>query len=251
MVSPVATRLDPILVVVSPPRSGSTALARSFWRHPQFRWYVHEPYDLVYHQGAGEESARSALRHPLEVNSPARGRKGLIVKEMTFQAGHHVAELADLASLPVVVTVRDPRLSVESRMRQRFLAGQEPCFPIRESGWPDLVGILEWLRTNNRSHVIVDMSKLRAQPEPMLGALCELLGLTYTPQMLHWPAADEVNLGQLAEEQSHWYQRVLRSSGLEAPTEEMPELSDFPPQLREHVAQYLEVYRDLDEGPLT
>ncbi len=239
-------RFDPVLVLISPPRSGSTAVARTFWQHPAFRWYVHEPFDRVYHQGGDERSVLAALDNPLDVGGD---RNGLVLKEMSFQAGPHARTLADAANLPVVITVRDPRLAVESRMRQRRRSGQVPSFPPRESGWPDLAAFLEWLRTNRKRYVIVDTSRLRATPERTLGALCEFLGLTYTPDMLCWPDAGETRLGQLADEQAHWYERVLRSTGLEPPVERLPELTEFPPELRTHVEECLEFYRSLtDDG---
>jgi hypothetical protein len=247
LTSCVRARFDPVLVVLSPPRSGSTALARAFWPHPAFRWYVHEPYDRVYHQDAGAETVLDALRDPVEVGGP--GSNGLVVKEMTFQAGRYGGELAAAATLPVVVALRDPRLAVESRMRQRRRAGQEPSFPARESGWDDLVATLEQLRSNGTRYVIVDTTRLRAAPEPTLVTLCETLGLPYTTDMLTWPDAEDVRLGQLADEQSHWYERVLRSSGLQPPTEKVPDLDDFPPRMRAHVAECLEVYHDLRDDP--
>src|SRR5688572_11824723 len=53
-------RADPVLVILSPPRCGSTAVARSFWQHPLFRWYIHEPYDRVYHHGGDRDSIQQA-----------------------------------------------------------------------------------------------------------------------------------------------------------------------------------------------
>ena len=243
----VRDRFDPVLVLFSPPRSGSTAMARTFWQHPAFRWYVHEPFDRMYHHGGDAGTVLAAMADPLEVDGGVggEGRDGLVVKEMTFQAGTRAAALADAATLPVVVTVRDPRLAVASRMRQRRLAGLDPSFPPAESGWPDLLAFLEWLRDNRRRHVIVDTSEVRANPEPVLVALCEQLGLTYTPDMLSWHDAREANLGQLADEQSHWYQRVLRSTGIEPPVEAVPDPADFPPELRTHVEECLDAYRNL------
>ncbi|MBP2327306.1 hypothetical protein JOF56_007691 [Kibdelosporangium banguiense] len=243
----VRAQFDPVLVVLSPPRSGSTALARAFWPHPAFRWYVHEPYDLFYHQDAGSRTVLDALRGPVEVGRS--GANGLVVKEMTFQAGRYAGELAAAATLPVAVALRDPRLAIESRMRQRQRAGRRPSFPHRESGWADLVAILEQLRANETRYVIVDTTRLRAEPEPTLMTLCELLGLPYTADMLTWRDAEDVQLGQLADEQSHWYDRVLRSCGLQPPTEKVPDVEDFPPPMRTHVEECLEVYHDLRDDP--
>ena len=240
-------RFDPVLLVVSPPRSGSTALARAFWQHPAFRWYVHEPFDRAYHQGGGGESVLTAMRDPIDVGDRCAG--GLVLKEMTFQVGSRAGELVAAASLPVVIALRDPRLAIESRMRQRRRAGQEPSFPHNESGWRDLVKILDRLRAGRVPHVIVETTTLRARPAHCLEALCARLGIGYTPDMLDWPAASGMRLGQLASEQTHWYERVLRSRGFEPPTEALPGLDEFPPGMRAHVAECLEVYRTLVTDP--
>ncbi len=240
-------RFDPVLLIVSPPRCGSTALARAFWRHPAFRWYVHEPFDRVYHHGSDQQSVLAAMRAPVDVGD--HGASGLVVKEMTFQIGPYAGELAAAASLPVIVALRDPRLAVESRMRQRRRAGQEPAFPHTESGWDDLVEILDQLRARQVRHVIVETTRLRAQPAASLGALCVRLGMQYAPDMLDWPDASDLRLGQLASEQTHWYDRVLRSSGLEPPTEIVPDLAEFLPGMRAHVAECLEVYWTLLTDP--
>jgi hypothetical protein len=236
-------RFDPALLIVSPPRSGSTALARAFWQHPAFRWYVHEPFDRVYHHGGGEESVLTAVRDPIDVGGHGVG--GLIIKEMTFQVGSYAGELVALASLPIVVALRDPRLAVESRMRQRRHAGQEPSFPHNESGWCDLVEMLDHLHASQVRHVLVETTRLRARPAHCLEVLCARLGIGYMPDMLSWPAAGDMHLGQLASEQTSWYERVLRSSGFEPPTEVVPGLDEFPPGMRAHVAECLEVYQAL------
>lgn len=240
-------RFAPVLLILSPPRSGSTALARAFWRHPAFRWYVHEPFDRVYHHVRSEESVLSAMRNPVDVGN--HGAVGLVVKEMTFQVGPHAGELVAVASLPVVVAIRDPRLAIESRMRQRRRAGQEPSFPHNESGWRNLVEILDRLRADRIQYVIVEITRLRARPAGCLEELCARLDLEYTPDMLDWPAAGDVRLGQLVNEQAHWYERVLRSSGFQPPTEAVPDLDGFPPGMRTHVAACLEIYQSLLTDP--
>lgn len=243
----VRAAFHPVLLLLSPPRSGSTALARAFWRHPAFRWYAHEPFDRAYHHSQGIGSALAAVRSPVDVGGAGAG---LVIKEMTFQVGAHgVGELVAATDLPVVVTVRDPRLSVASRMRVRAAAGQRAAFPEVESGWPDLVLTLRRFRDEGVGYVVVDTTRLRSRPAATLAALCDRLDLPYSELMLDWGSADELDLGQLAHEQAHWYERVLHSSGWQAPTEPVPDLADFPAELRDHVADCLSAYRELLADP--
>ena len=39
------SRYSDVIVIVSPPRCRSTALARVFWEHPLVRYYAHEPFE--------------------------------------------------------------------------------------------------------------------------------------------------------------------------------------------------------------
>ncbi|MFD9737223.1 hypothetical protein [Umezawaea sp. NPDC059074] len=235
---------DPVLVIVSPPRCGSTALARSFWRHDRFRWYCHEPFDLVYHAGAGLDSVRTALAKSLDDDSP--GGTGLVVKEMTFQARGHLPDLMGLATLPLVFLLRDPRRAILSRARQRDRAGDEPWFPHRESGWHDLLGALATAREHAVPHVVVDFDLLRGDPGSVLPALCRAVGVEFTPRMLSWPSRGDLDLGQLGGAQRHWYEQVLTSTGFEPELRPPPSSEEFPARdgMRAHVAECVDLYRD-------
>jgi hypothetical protein len=244
------SRYAPVLVILSPPRCGSTAVARSLWQHPAFRWYVHEPYDRVYHRAGDRKSIESALSAALDAAPPrAAAATGLIIKEMTFQVGARFAELMTAATLPVLVTVRDPRLAIRSRMRQRKKTCMPPCFPIVESGWPDLQSSLAVMRGRRVPYVIVDFTDLRRRPAGVLPDLCRRLGLSYTPAMLSWPGRDDITLGQLGGEQRDWYARVLTSTGFQPDLDEIPKLTDFPADhgMRAHVAECLRVYREITD----
>lgn len=236
---------DPVVVIVSPPRCGSTALARSFWRHDQFRWYCHEPFDLIYHAGAGIDSVRTALAGSLDNGSPTA--TGLVVKEMTFQAGGHFPELMRLATLPLVFLLRDPRRAILSRARQRARAGDEPWFPHRESGWHDLARALARARENAVPHVVVDFDLLRGDPAWVLPALCRAVGIRFASGMLSWPSLGDLDLGQLGGAQRHWYEQVLGSTGFEPEQRPVPSLEEFPARggMRAHVAECVERYHDL------
>ncbi|MGW3960874.1 sulfotransferase-like domain-containing protein [Amycolatopsis sp. NPDC005003] len=233
---------EPVLVILSPPRCGSTATARAFWRHPVFGWYVHEPYDRIYHGGGDRESVGRAVDGATGLGNAG---SGVVVKEMTFQAGSLAAELLTAATLPVVVTVRDPRLAIRSRMRQRARSGEPAEFPAAESGWADLTSQLALADRVGVSCVIVEFTRLRARPAELLPALCARLGLEFTPAMLGWPSATGLPLGQLGDRQRSWYRRVLASTGFEPPDEETPAVADFPPSMRPHVGDCVERYRQV------
>ena len=249
----VASVYDEIVLVLAPPRTASTALARVFWGHDAIGFYAHEPFDRPFHEGAPLLTAADAMLEPLDLcrvlGAPSRGI-GLLVKEMTFQTGDAAPALIDLATRPVIFLVRDPRLAVWSRMRM-LGGGSEPVpFSPVEAGWIQLEEQVLHCRRNAIPYAVVDASDMRRAPDAVIGGLFDRLGLDYSPQLLAWRAID-VELGQLGDAQRHWYGRILRSSGLEPPVEPVPPLERFPDDhgLREHVEWALRLYRGLRRDP--
>lgn len=212
---------EPIAVILSPPRCGSTVLARSLWEHHVFRGYLHEPYDRAYHLGE-EQSPAVMLGSVLERGVTRGDGRGLVIKEMTFQVPERAAELIEVATLPVILLIRDPRLSVSSRMRRREDNGEAAWFPEREAGWRDLAAIREDLLRAGRDYVVVDISDVRRTPEAVLRVICERFGLMPDAKMLSWQPIRGLRLGQLDGRQDDWYRRVLSSTGFERPSEAPP-----------------------------
>ena len=247
-------RYTPALIILSPPRCGSTAVARAFWQHPAFRRYAHEPCDSVYHRDGRSAEIVRAIEEGVDTASvpgPETSGNGIIIKEMTFQAADLLPELIAAATLPVLFTVRDPRWAIRSRMRQRVRGGQPPWFPAAESGWHDLDATLELARDVHVPNVIVEFDRLCADPAAVIRAMCRRLGLAFVPEMLSWEPARGVSLGQLGSEQRHWYKRVLASAGFEPPAGPPPPVGSFPADhgTREHVAECLGIYeRVLDDA---
>src|SRR6185369_3572145 len=148
-----------VYVLVGPPRTASTAVARILWNHRDVGWYAHEPFEPTWYQGAGVARAEELLEAPDAVDDlvPARLRRGsgraLVVKEMTFQVGDAFPLLAELATRPLVFLIRDPRLTVASRMEVLRRAGRPEVFPLRESGWEDLARQLAYVRREQIPHL--------------------------------------------------------------------------------------------------
>jgi hypothetical protein len=236
-------------LVVAPPRTASTALARILWNHEQVGWYSHEPFEPTWYRGAGVDTAAELLDAPEPV--AALGGRGtgraLVVKEMTFQVGDAFPLLASLATRPIVFLIRDPRLAVASRMAVLRRAGRPELFPLRESGWEDLARQLDHVRRERIPHLVVDSGDLRSRPETVVPRVLDRLGLSFSPDLLRWDASRATGLSAVSGADDPFYGRVLASSGLEAPVETVPDLDAFPLDggLRQHVAACVERYEAL------
>jgi hypothetical protein len=231
----VASAYDEIVLLLAPSRTASTALARVFWGHDAIAFYTHEPFDRSFHEGAPLGSAAEAMLEPLDLRhvlgAPDRGI-GLLVKEMTFQVGNAAAALMELATLPVVFLLRDPRLAIWSRMRMLGRGSEPVPFPPAETGWTALQEQVRHCRLNRIDYALLDASDMRRAPHAVLGPLFD-------------------RLGGLGDAQHHWYRRILESSGLEPPSEPIPPLERFPEEdgLRKHVEWALEAYEELRRDP--
>jgi Sulfotransferase domain len=252
----VAPRLDAlrerhgeIYAIVAPPRTASTALARILWNHPQVGWYSHEPFEATWYEQAPLERAAELLAAPepvTDLGGRGTGRR-LVVKEMTFQVGDAFPLLAEIATRPIVFVIRDPRLTVASRMKVLRRSGRPEVFPLRESGWEDLARQLAYVRRESIPHVVVDSSDLRRAPETVVPELLVRLGLPYTPELLTWESSAATGLSSVSGAEDPFYQRVLDSRGLEPPQEAVPDLSQFPQEggFRQHVAECVVRYEQL------
>jgi hypothetical protein len=252
---PVHSRYPETYVIVAPPRTGSTALSRVFWEHPSIAWYCHEPFEISYFRQASLEDVGAKLMEPLDLseiaNNPKEpGAASLVVKEMPYQVGEHFPLLTELATAPLVFLLRDPRLNIASRMEKKEEVGDSPFFPLIETGWELVKGQIEYCRTHEVPHMIVSTSDFRGRPHELFPGLFAKLGLGFSPRMLAWRACDHVEIDNLEGDHSHLYSTVLGSTGL-SPEVEPPQLEWFPCEhgLRDHVAECLEIYRDLLAAP--
>jgi hypothetical protein len=80
---------------------------------------------------------------------------------------------------------------------------------------------------------VLDSADLLADPESMLRALCEALGVPFSTRMLSWPAGRRDTDGVWAK---HWYDRVEQSTGFEKPSLKRPDVVADPPALPAAVA---------------
>ncbi|HVN42449.1 MAG TPA: hypothetical protein VMT50_06660, partial [Steroidobacteraceae bacterium] len=111
--------------------------------------------------------------------------------------------------------IRDPRPMIAS------LGEKLADFDLPDTGLPQQVEIFEHvLGRTGRVPPVVDSADLLARPEATLRALCEALGVPFSPRMLWWPKGRRTTDGIWAK---YWYHRVEQSTGFE------PAAADGPP----------------------
>lgn len=220
------------VVLVSPPRTGSTAVARLLWQHPMITHHCHEPFEACYWGGEDTDSVESCLLNPMAIDTGERvpladvpRDSGLLVKEMSFQLSDAQFDLLTrIATAPPVFVMCDPRLSTTSRLRiVRELSGTE-TFPAFESGWQSLHDQLDLCRLRDIPYVLVDSDDLRTDPAGVTAALTAAAGLPPAAGLAEWAPRPGLQLcspevGALMSEvrraDDPFYRKVLGSNGIQ------------------------------------
>lgn len=260
-------------LILAPPRSSSTALARALAQHSRIGPYLHEPCDQFCHEGAPPASIVARLRE-------GGAGRGVLVKEMTFQLGTGAVCRAFLrhARPPLVFLIRDPRRTVASRLARvlRDLAARpatpdahrqrlthaldaedfralddlvpEAVFPLAYTGWAALAHQVELCRDAGIAYTVVASHDFRTQPRSILEALCRRWNLGFEEKMVRWDATKALPLGGIPT-QAAWYRRVAESRGILPETDAPPDPECLPRRFRRHLPDALRIYQALLADP--
>lgn len=198
----------------SGPRNISTAMMRAWenrgdtavWDEPLYACYLNRT--GLDHPGAksviaaGETDWRKVIGR---ITGPVPGgRPVFFQKHMT----HHLLREIDRGWLDEVINcflIRDPREVVASysRTRKNTL--------IDDVGIVQQAEIFDYARARrNRAPAVIDARDVLEDPEGTLKALCDAVGVEFTPRMLSWPAGPRESDGVWAR---YWYDSVTASTG--------------------------------------
>lgn len=249
-------RYDEIYVILSPPRCSSTAFARVFWEQASVRYYAHEPFEGTYFMGQNLDNVLENLRNPLDLRDIKRETylglgKSLVIKEMPYQAGEKFPLLLSLTRKPVVFLTRDPRKNIASRMAKKEEVGDNPLFPLIETGWQLISDQIDYCKQHGIAYMIVDAHDFRNKPLPVFSQIFKRLGLPFHEAMLKWNSRPDVDIDNLGGDHHHLYREVLSSKGMHPDEGAVPSLESFPEEqgFREHVRQSLQIYQRLMASP--
>lgn len=194
------------------PRNVSTALMYSFRQRADTR-VVDEPLyghylatsDAV-HPGAADVIAAMETDIDTVLDRVVLGpvdRPVLVMKQMT----HHLIPSVPLDFLDRcvnVLVVRDPVEVLTTIVRQL----PEPT--MRDIGIARQVELDADLRARGQDPAVLDARFLLEDPEGVLRALCDHVGLPWDPGMLSWPPGPKPEDGVWA---THWYDNAHASTG--------------------------------------
>ncbi len=198
----------------SGPRNISTAMMRAWenrgdttvWDEPLYAYYLHKT--GIAHPGADEVIAdgETDWRKVVDrITGPVPdGKPIFFLKHMT----HHLLDEADRGWLDQVINcflIRDPVEVVASYSRARKDAVLEDVGVVQQAEIYDYL-----CARRQRAPVVLDARDVLENPEGMLKALCDAVGVEFTPRMLSWPAGRRASDGVWAK---YWYDSVIASTG--------------------------------------
>ena len=232
------------LAVWSGPRNVSTALMRSFEARGD-TVVVDEPLYAHYlkvtgldHPGREEVLAHhdSDWRRVVRTLTEGKLPEGKRVSYQKHMAHHLLDGMQGswLDKLTHAFLIRDPRAMLASLIRVW------PNPTLADTGLPQQLAIFDVVtqRTGDAPPVI-DSRDLLTDPEAILSALCERVGLEFTDAMLSWPPGPRETDGVWAP---HWYANVLTTTGFQPYVEREVEL---PAELDQLVERSQELYERL------
>jgi Sulfotransferase domain len=208
------------------PRSLSTAFERSFVERDDIE-VLHEPFSASYYYGEDRLSDRYSDVEPnaeynydrvlAEVLRP-HGRR-VFLKDMAYHA-KGVMGPEFISNFVNTFIVRDPKYVLSSLYRMW------PDFTLEETGYEELYWAFRYATERGEDPVVVDAMTFSENPEGILSAYCERVGIPFRADSLSWEPG-EVDEWKTWE---GWHQKAQQSTGIRRAERRDPTL---PQELRE------------------
>jgi Sulfotransferase domain len=230
----------------SGPRNVSTALMRSFSNRSDTRALDEPLYGPYLATTGAPHPGRDELLEELETDARVItdevilgpcDNPVLFMKQMV----HHLTPDLDLGFLDHCVNVlliRNPAEVISS------LVNQLPEPTMRDVGLERQVTLFRDLQARGQEPPVIDARQLLLDPEHVLTALCDRIGLPWDPAMLSWPPGPRPEDGPWAR---YWYDSVERSTGF-APYR--PRSTEVPASCGALLAECRTLYDELNEAAI-
>jgi hypothetical protein len=260
-------------IISSPPRCASTTVARCLYNNSAIDSYIHEPCIEYYHNNKGIISIIENLknREPKPLST--------LIKDISFQIGTEDFRKVffEHASSPIIFLLRNPKLSIESKIRRIFsdlinnnsLSDKEinllnnalkshdykhtdrfitdTYLSPEQTGWSVLYKQVVYCLENDIKFVLFETDNMRATPKKALIKLCTSLNINFEDNMINWKNEPFPDHGILPEQK--WFARISSSTTIQPPTEKAIPLNNFPEKLLKHVESDISIYQKLINHP--
>jgi hypothetical protein len=157
------------------------------------------------------------------------------VKPIAFfkQMTHHLENISldFLSHTKNILFIRNPKQIISSYAQVRKDVTMQDV-GIKKQWW-----LYNYLTEKNLSCIVLDSNEILKSPQNVLHQLCEVLQISFTEKMLHWPAGPKSYDGVWAK---YWYDNVHQSIGFEKQKTSERELPAYLEPLYEECKVYYE-----------
>lgn len=205
------------------PRCVSTAFERSIMELENSKIF-HEPYSWAYYFGPERQSDRYKHQTPDEKHvyhgickkllKEYDGIDLVFSKDMAYAIDNHFQEFLQdgIRSFQHTFLIRSPKKAIPSLFAasvNKQLTGWE-YFDPQESGFQQMCQLYRFIATNKDNNpVIVDADDLLEDPEGIMRAYCEGIGVRFDKKILEWEPGPVPDWDVWAG----WHENALKSSG--------------------------------------
>lgn len=235
----------PPIALWAVPRSRSTAFLRVMMERGDLE-VVHEPFSYLSGQGYFELAEHRATSMPellgLLLERSVAGRRVFFKDTSDYRYDALLADPRLCRDLVNTFMIRDPAAAVASHY------ALHPEITLDEVGYEYLHTIFQTVRdTTGEVPPVIDGDDLVADPEGMLRAYCERVGLPFVSEALRWQPGRQT----VWERTARWHQEVDRSTGLEPTRRRHAVRPDNNPRLAGLVEHHRPFYQAMHRHRLT
>lgn len=213
----------------SGPRNISTAMMRAFENRPDCTVSDEPLYGAWLDMTGADHPMREAVIAAMETDwtriadiltGPVPDEQPVwYQKHMTHHLLPEMLRRDWLSKLTHAFLIRPPEAVVVSYLKKRDTVSPE------DIGVPQQAQLYDFVRDElGQAPPVIDSGEFLEDPEGHLRALCDRLGIGFTPEMLSWPAGPRDSDGPWAP---HWYGNVWRSTGFRRPPGTAPKLDNY------------------------
>ena len=219
------SRMTHRIILWTAPRCVSTAFERSIMELENSKIF-HEPYSNAFYFGPERQSRRYLNQAPDSkstycaigkmIQKEYDGIDIVFSKDMAYCVDGHFTEFLseDFGDFKHTFLIRSPRKAIPSLYKasmNKSLTGWDHFDPV-EAGFRQMYELYKFITSElDQTPIVIDADDLLDNPEDVMRAYCEGLGLKFDPAILKWEPGPVPDWDVWAG----WHENALKSSGFE------------------------------------
>ncbi len=243
-----------MLVLWATPRSTSTAFEWMMRQRGDLACF-HEPYGEAWYQGEDARAPRLAADSPRKPGlsfasvtaklCDTAQRRSVFLKDMP-QFTEHLWDAGFLGQFRHSFLVRDPAKVLASLQRSWDRKGDTTGFTRNEIGFDEQRRLFDRLyQDSGEPPVVIDSDELLANPDAMVAAYCDAMGIPFIADALHWEPGSRAEVLWYDGDDSIWHQTLKDSDGLKPQAPKTVDVTALSPRLQDLYHEFLPHYRHL------